>query len=74
MTVDTFVALNLAAESVADLNSRFLITLPTLRIPKGENEAEGTIIFTPIDDEIETMIFRSQSKVGPVLGASGYDD
>ena len=53
VTVDTYVALNLAAASVADLNSRFLITLPTLRIPKGENEAVGTIIFTPIDDEIE---------------------
>ena len=53
VTVDTYVALNLAAESVADLNSRFLITLPTLRIPAGENEAEGTIIFTPIDDEVE---------------------
>ena len=54
VTVDTYVALSLGAESVADLNSRFLITLPTLRIPKGENEAEGTIIFTPIDDAVES--------------------
>ncbi|MDE2737869.1 MAG: putative Ig domain-containing protein [Gemmatimonadota bacterium] len=53
VTVDTYVALSLGAESVADLNSRFLITLPTLRIPKGENEAEGTITFTPIDDAVE---------------------
>ncbi|MDE2809123.1 MAG: putative Ig domain-containing protein, partial [Gemmatimonadota bacterium] len=53
VTVDTYVALNLAAESVVGLNSRFLITLPTLRIPAGENEAEGTIIFTPIDDAVE---------------------
>ena len=53
VTVDTYIALSLGAESVADLNSRFLITLPTLRIPKGENEAVGTITFTPIDDEVE---------------------
>ena len=53
VTVDTYVALNLAAASVADLNSRFRITLPTLRIPKGEKEAVGTITFTPIDDEVE---------------------
>ena len=53
VTVDTYVALNLAAESVAGLNSRFLITLPTLRIPQGEKEAVGTISFTPIDDAVE---------------------
>ncbi|MCY4603528.1 MAG: putative Ig domain-containing protein, partial [Gemmatimonadetes bacterium] len=53
VTADTYVALNLAAASVADLNSRFRITLPTLRIPKGEKEAVGTITFTPIDDEVE---------------------
>ncbi|MCY3667679.1 MAG: putative Ig domain-containing protein [Gemmatimonadetes bacterium] len=53
VTVDTYVTLNLAAESVAGLNSRFLITLPTLRIPKGEKEAVGTISFTPIDDAVE---------------------
>ena len=53
VTVDTYIALSLGAESVADLNSRFLITLPTLRIPKGENEAVGTITFTPIDDAVE---------------------
>ncbi len=53
VTVDTYVALNLAAESVAGLNSRFLITLPTLRIPQGEKETEGTISFTPIDDAVE---------------------
>ena len=53
VTVDTYVALNLAAESIAGLNSRFLITLPTLRIPKGEKEAVGTISFTPIDDAVE---------------------
>ena len=53
VTVDTYVALSLAAESVAGLNSRFLITLPTLRIPQGEKEAVGTISFTPIDDAVE---------------------
>ena len=53
VTVDTYIALSLGAESVADLNSRFLITLPTLRIPKGENEAVGTVTFTPIDDAVE---------------------
>ena len=32
------------------LNSRFYITLPTIVIPKGKEEATGTISFTPIDN------------------------
>ena len=53
VVADTYIALSLAAGSVADLNRRFRITLPTLRIPAGEKEAEGAIIFIPINDEIE---------------------
>ena len=53
VAADTYIALSLAAGSVADLNRRFRITLPTLRIPAGEKEAEGAIIFIPINDEIE---------------------
>ena len=34
------------------LNTRFRITLPTLRIPeKGETAGSGTISFIPIEDE-----------------------
>ena len=53
VAADTYIALSLAARSVADLNRRFRITLPTLRIPAGEKEAEATIFFIPINDEIE---------------------
>ena len=57
VAADTYVALGLASESVAEFNKRFRITLPTLRIPQGQTEAEGTIIFTPIDDAVENNDF-----------------
>ena len=53
VAADTYITLSLAAESVAYLNTRFRITLPTLRIPQGEKETMGTITFTPIDDAVE---------------------
>ena len=39
------------AQGTTGLNSRFRITLPTLRIPDGETVGSGTIVFTPIEDE-----------------------
>lgn len=46
---DTYVSLQ---SSTNGLNSRFLLTLPTLVIPKGESQISETIIFTPIDDDL----------------------
>ncbi len=39
--------------STAGLNSRFVIELPTLIIRQGKSGASGTIIFTPIDDDLK---------------------
>ena len=45
---DTYVILNL--ESTEGLNSRFRITLPTLKIPDGDTAGSGTITFTPLEE------------------------
>ena len=42
---DKYVLLSVSTEG---LNTRFRITLPTLKIPQGGTDAEGTITFTPI--------------------------
>ena len=47
---DTSVPLRLGTNQTG-LNSRFRIEFPTLTIPKGKKEVEGTIRFTPIDDD-----------------------
>ena len=48
---DKYVLLSVSTEG---LNTRFRITLPTLKIPQGGTDAEGTIIFTPIpNNEVE---------------------
>ena len=39
--------------SIDGLNSRFLIELPTLVIPRGDNQVSETIIFTPRDDNLK---------------------
>ena len=49
---DTYVILSLGSATTG-LNSRFLITLPTLKISKGEKEAAGTITFTPIPEDTD---------------------
>ena len=46
---DKYVILSLG--STTGLNSRFRITLPTLRIADGETVGSGTIVFTPLEDE-----------------------
>ena len=56
VTEDTFVILSLS--TATGLNSRFRITLPTLKILKGKKEGKASIIFTPIrtnkeDDDID---------------------
>ena len=48
--VDTSVPLRLGANQTG-LNERFRIEFPTMTIRKGQKEAEGTIKFTPIDDD-----------------------
>ncbi len=45
---------NLQLQDSALLNSRYRIELPTLRIPKNQKEASGTITFTPIEDNTIT--------------------
>ncbi len=63
---DTYVILGLGTQT--GLNDRFRITLPTLMIPKGKDEATGTIVFTPIsgtgDDRNLNILIVASGSIG----------
>ena len=46
---DTYVLLSISPEG---LNTRYLIGIPTLRIPAGQKRATETLTFTPINDDV----------------------
>ena len=69
---DTYVILNL--ESTEGLNSRFLITLPTLRIADGGTVGSGTITFTPLEDENSvtnlTITIKGNAGSAEIIGST----
>ena len=68
---DTYVLLSVSTEG---LNTRFRITLPTLKIPQGGTDAEGTITFTPIPNMIEgddlPIMITGNAGANDIVGAT----